>query len=217
MFDKAFKKVNTFVDFKTDLVEAEVDDDQETAKIKELMVIIPDKEEVANDVIPLATKPPTIVDWKTHKEGKNNYFQIIRADGSSKMFRIFSQMLKSFNREDLEVLYKLVKDRYGSTRPLEDMDLVLWNDLINMFEPHVEDTVWRYQQAYKVLEWKLYDSRRVHFLRMQHMQIYRLVEMKYPLALLTLSQMLEKKLQIDYESEMAYQLCKLIIKQLKNP
>ncbi|GJT11988.1 putative ribonuclease H-like domain-containing protein [Tanacetum coccineum] len=36
--------------------------------------------------------------------------------------------------------------------------------------------------------------------------IYMLVEKKYPLTPLTLSQMLEKKLQIDYESEMDYQL-----------
>ncbi|GJY45235.1 hypothetical protein Tco_0434298 [Tanacetum coccineum] len=108
------------------------------------------------------------------------------------MYMIFSHMLKSFDREDLEDLYKLVKARYGSTRPEEDLDLVLWNDLKNMFEPHVEDTVWRNQQAYKVLEWKLYDSCGVHFLRMQHMQIYILVEKKYPLAPLTLSQMLER-------------------------
>ncbi|GJY74151.1 hypothetical protein Tco_0478582, partial [Tanacetum coccineum] len=45
--------------------------------------------------------------------------------------------------------------------------------------------------------------------------IYMFVEKKYPLAPLTLSMMLEKKLIIDYESEMAYQLLKFIIKQLK--
>ncbi|GKC11906.1 hypothetical protein Tco_1008688 [Tanacetum coccineum] len=32
------------------------------------MRIIPDEEEVAIDAIPLATKPPTIIDWKIHKE-----------------------------------------------------------------------------------------------------------------------------------------------------
>ncbi|GKB57712.1 hypothetical protein Tco_0913898 [Tanacetum coccineum] len=46
-------------------------------------------------------------------------------------------------------------------------------------------------------------------------EIYMLVEKKYPLAPLTLAMMLEKKLMIDYESEMAYQLLKFIIKQLK--
>ncbi|GJT37115.1 hypothetical protein Tco_0936980 [Tanacetum coccineum] len=39
-----------------------VDDDQEAAKLKELMKIVPDEEEVAVDAIPLATKPPSIVD-----------------------------------------------------------------------------------------------------------------------------------------------------------
>ncbi|GJT26243.1 hypothetical protein Tco_0906518 [Tanacetum coccineum] len=103
--------------------------------------------------------------------------------------KIFSQMIKSFDEEDLEDLYKLVKARYGSTRPVESMDYLLLNYMKIMFEPHVED---------------------------ESMQIYMLVEKKYPLTPPTLSMMLEKKLQIDYESEMAYQLCKLIIKQLKN-
>ncbi|GKA22563.1 hypothetical protein Tco_0708525 [Tanacetum coccineum] len=110
----------------------------------------------------------------------------------------------NFDSEDLETLYKLVKAKYESTRPVEDLDLVLWNDLKTMFEPHVEDRIWRNQQDYKVLSWKLYDSRGVHFLRMQHMQIYMLVEKKYPLTPSKLTMMLEKKLMIDYESEMAY-------------
>ncbi|GKA89922.1 hypothetical protein Tco_0811734, partial [Tanacetum coccineum] len=38
---------------------------------------------------------------------------------------------------------------------------------------------------------------------------------KYPLTLSTLTMMLEKKLMIEYESEMAYQLLKFIVKQLK--
>ncbi|GJT26360.1 hypothetical protein Tco_0906635 [Tanacetum coccineum] len=61
-----------------------VDDDQEAAKIKELMKIIPNEEEVVVDAIPLASKPPSIVDYKIIKEGKIIYYQIIRADGSSK-------------------------------------------------------------------------------------------------------------------------------------
>ncbi|GJV56257.1 hypothetical protein Tco_1457262 [Tanacetum coccineum] len=134
--------------------------------------IIPDEEEVAIDAIPLATKPPTIVDWKIHKEGKKNYYQIIRADGSSKMYLVFSHMLKSFDREDFETLWKLT-----------------------MFEPHVEDRVWRNQQDYRVLDWKLYDSYGVHSLRMQHMHIHMLVEKRYPLTPATITDMLNKKLQ----------------------
>ncbi|GJZ58187.1 hypothetical protein Tco_0613681 [Tanacetum coccineum] len=184
-------------------------------EVKQLMKIILDEDEVAIDAIPLAVKSPTIVDWKIYKEGRKSYYQIIRADGKSQMYMFFSQMLKSFNREDLKDLYKLVEAKYESTRPVEHLDLLLWGDLKTMFEPHVEDKVWRNQQEYKVLNWKLYDSCGVHSLMMQHVQIYMLVEKKYPLAPLILLIMLEKKLINDYESEMAYQLLKFIMKQLK--
>ncbi|GJY61907.1 hypothetical protein Tco_0462564 [Tanacetum coccineum] len=212
MFDRAFKRVNTFVDFRTDLVEGsskrageeleqeitkkqKVDEDKDTTKLQSLMEVIPYEEEVAIDAIPLAIKSPSIVGWKIHKEGKKSYYQIIN--------------------EDLEDLYKLVKAKYKSTRPVDDLDLLLWEDLKTMFEPHVEDIVWRNQQDYKVLEWKLYDSCGVHSLRMQHVYIYMLVEKRYPLTPSTITNMLNKKLQVDYFSEMAYQLLKLLTKQLK--
>ncbi|GJR96098.1 hypothetical protein Tco_0268272 [Tanacetum coccineum] len=132
------------------------------------MEIIPD-EEVAIYAIPLAVKSPSIFDWKIHKKGRKSYYQIIRADAKSQMYMIFSHMLKSFDKEDLETFYKLEKAKYESTRPVEDLDL-----------------------------------------------IFVLVEKKYPFTPSTLSMMLEKKLMIDYESEMPYQLLKFIIKQLKN-
>ncbi|GKF06959.1 hypothetical protein Tco_0037627, partial [Tanacetum coccineum] len=91
LFDKAMKRVNTFVDMDTELVEGnesikkqKVDEDNETAELQRLIEVVPDKEEVATDAIPLATKPPSIVNRKIHKEGKKIYYQIIRADGSLK-------------------------------------------------------------------------------------------------------------------------------------
>ncbi|GJW04373.1 hypothetical protein Tco_1563229 [Tanacetum coccineum] len=172
-----------------------LEEDKETAELQRLIEVVPDKEEVAIDAIPLATKPPSIIDWKIHKEGKKSYYQIIRADGSSKMYLVFSHMLKSFDREDLETLYKLVKAKYGSTRPVEDLDLVLYGDLKTMFDPHVEDQVWKNQSDYRVLEWKLYDSCGVHSLRKQNVHIHMLVEKRYPLTAPTITDMLNKKLK----------------------
>ncbi|GJX43910.1 hypothetical protein Tco_0260586 [Tanacetum coccineum] len=108
LFDKAMKRVNTFVDMDTELVEgsevrAEGSDTRTEGSSKragedlqqELIEVVPDKEEVAIDAIPLATKPPSIVDWKIHKEGKKSYYQIIKADGSLKMYLVFSHMFKT--------------------------------------------------------------------------------------------------------------------------
>ncbi|GKF11436.1 hypothetical protein Tco_0049362, partial [Tanacetum coccineum] len=103
----------------------ELEDDKETTELQRLIEVVPDKEEVAIDDIPLTTKPPSIVDLKIHKEGKKTYYQIIRADASLKMYLVFSHMLKSFNREDLETPWKLVKAKHGSTRPEEGYERVL--------------------------------------------------------------------------------------------
>ncbi|GKA99639.1 hypothetical protein Tco_0827633 [Tanacetum coccineum] len=179
-----------------------VDDDQETTKLQSMMEVIPDEEEVAVDAIPLATKPLRIVDWKIIKEGKIGYYQIIRADGNSKRYSSMIQMLKSFDREDLETLWKLVKAKHGYTRPEEGYERVLWDDLKIMFEHNIEDTVWRNVLGNKVLIWKLFDYYGVHFVRFQDMHIFMLVEKRYPLTLATIIEMLNKKLQTDHCNEM---------------
>nr|GEV30534.1 retrotransposon protein, putative, unclassified [Tanacetum cinerariifolium] len=134
-----------------------VDDDKEATDLKQLMKIILDKERIAINAIPLAVKS-LIVEWKIYKEGKKSYYRIIKAGGKSKMYLVFSHIIKEFDIEDLEDLYKLVKAKYGSTRPVEDLDLILRGDLKTMFEPHVKYEVWKMQQRYNVMRWTLYDS-----------------------------------------------------------
>ncbi|GJZ00512.1 hypothetical protein Tco_0517941 [Tanacetum coccineum] len=102
-----------------------IDGDQEEVEMKNLIEIVPGEEEVAVDAITLATKPPSIIDWKIVKEGKISFFQIIRADGSSKRYSSFIQMLRDFDREDLETLWILVKAKHGSTRPEEGYERVI--------------------------------------------------------------------------------------------
>nr|GEY83194.1 hypothetical protein [Tanacetum cinerariifolium] len=127
MFDRAFKR--------------KIDDDKDTSKLQQLVKIIPDEEEVAINAIPLAVKPPSIVDWKIQKKRKKSYYKIIRANRSSKIYLIFSYMLKDFDREDVETLWELVKAKYGLTRPEGEYERVLCGDLKDMFEPHIDDEV----------------------------------------------------------------------------
>ncbi|GJR41999.1 hypothetical protein Tco_1310102 [Tanacetum coccineum] len=88
-----------------------VDEDKETVELQKLIEVVPDKEEVSINVIPLETKPLSIVNYKIHKEGKKTYYQIIRV---------------------------LIYAR-DSTRPDEGYERVLWGDLKTMFDPHVKD------------------------------------------------------------------------------
>ncbi|GJX65528.1 hypothetical protein Tco_0299871 [Tanacetum coccineum] len=127
----------------------------------------------------------------------------MRADGSAKRYLLFSQPLKEFDREDLENLWKLVKAKHGNTRPEEGYERVLWGDLKTMFEHYIEDLIWRNLQGKKVLLWRLYDSRGVHFVRFEDMHVYMLVKKRYPLTPATITDMLNKKLKSNYWNEMS--------------
>nr|GEZ59554.1 hypothetical protein [Tanacetum cinerariifolium] len=156
MFDKVYKRVNTFVDMNTEIVEeslkktqAEVTEDSskregdeieqesekrqmlekkdDTAELKRcLEIVLEDDDDVTIEATPLSFKSPTIVDYKIYKEGKKRYFKIIRAYENSQNYLTFGTMFKNFNREDFEVLRSIVKTRFEKTKPVNDMDNLLF-------------------------------------------------------------------------------------------
>nr|GEW76087.1 hypothetical protein [Tanacetum cinerariifolium] len=105
-------------------VKAQVDSDQEVEEMKLYMRIVPD-EEIAIDAIPLPTKPSVIVEYKIVKEGRISTYHIIRADESTKRYTSMINLLENIDREDLEALWKLVKDKHENTRPEEGYERVL--------------------------------------------------------------------------------------------
>ncbi|GJU72737.1 hypothetical protein Tco_1264142 [Tanacetum coccineum] len=139
-----------------------MEDDTEKEELKVYLDIVPG-EEFAIDVESLSTKYP-IVDWKTHILTENfMYYQITKADRSSKNYKIFSEMIDDFDRQDVMDLHRLVKERYVTTSP-EVYDLMLWGDLKTLFEPDEEDEVWRNQHGYNLISWRLIDSCGIHIL-----------------------------------------------------
>ncbi|GKA63883.1 hypothetical protein Tco_0763489 [Tanacetum coccineum] len=192
LFDKAMTRVNMFVDMDTELV-------KESSKKAEML-----DENVEVEVDDEA-------EMKKHME--------IVLDDEVTIDAIplaTKPPIINIDREDLETLWKLVKAKHRNTRPEEAYKRVLWGDLKVMFEPDIECEVWRNLQGYKVTIWKLFSLSGVHFVRFQNLQIFMLVEKKYPLTPTTITKMLTKKLQADHWNEMFYQLLKLMTKQLKN-
>nr|GEV64287.1 hypothetical protein [Tanacetum cinerariifolium] len=102
-------------------------EENKTAELKRCLEIIPeDDDDVIIEATPLSFKPPTIVDYNIYKEGKKSYFKIIRSDGNSQSYLTFGKMFKNFNREDLEVLWSIVKERFKKTKPIDDIDNLLF-------------------------------------------------------------------------------------------
>nr|GEY33228.1 uncharacterized mitochondrial protein AtMg00810-like [Tanacetum cinerariifolium] len=168
-----------------------LEEQEEAKELKQNLEIVPDDEDdVFVNVTPLSSKPPTIVDYKIYKEGKNEHFQIFRA----KWFK--------------------------KSQPKEVLDVFLWHTLNVMFEHTVEDNVCKHQKGpqglARVKNWKLFDSYRVHCVTLETIQLFLLAKKMYPLTNYTLQQLFNKvRLQVDYEVEMAYDLLRLVRKQLK--
>ncbi|GJU54480.1 hypothetical protein Tco_1228194 [Tanacetum coccineum] len=160
------------------------------------------------------------MDDDKEKEELKQCFEIVPDDGDDVTIDATPLSVKipiNFDREDLEVLWRIVKSRFKKTKPVDYMDIFLHLNLKTMFEHHVEDSIWKNQQGLvKVLNWKLFYSCRVHCVTVQSIPCYLLVEKMYPLTKHTLHQMFNNvKLQVDYECEMAFDLLRLVKKQLK--
>nr|GEV74609.1 retrovirus-related Pol polyprotein from transposon TNT 1-94 [Tanacetum cinerariifolium] len=166
-----------------------------------------------------ASKVP-VVDYRFHHENNKPYYKIIRADGSHKLFLSFITLMKNFDREDLETLWKLVKERFKTTEPKNFSDDFLINILKIMFEkPNIEANVWKDQKGRyglaKVKSEKLFESCRVHIVTFTTTQMFLLVKKKYHLTHFTLEQMLNNvRLEVKEESEMSLELLRLVRRQL---
>ncbi|GJS53554.1 hypothetical protein Tco_0626916 [Tanacetum coccineum] len=225
-FDKTMSWINSFVPMDSEVVkgsgkkaessgkEVKVEDDVEKAELKACLEIVPSDDSVVN-IESLATKYP-IVDWKTPILAEDKmYYHIIRVDGSTKYYKIFSAMLDDFDKQDMLDLYRMVKERFETTSP-EGYDRLLWGDLITLFKPSEEDEIRKNQQDYTLISWRLYDSYGVHLLLMDTgIANHMMVEKKYPLTQEMLSRMLSGKLEVDRECEMAFELLRFIKSQHK--
>nr|GEW21742.1 hypothetical protein [Tanacetum cinerariifolium] len=152
-------------------------DKEENELKRHLQIVANDDDDVYTEATPLASKVP-VVDYQIHHENNKPYYKIIRADGTHKLFLSFITLLKNFHRDDLETLWKIVKERFETTYPENFSDDFLLNIFKIMFEkPNVEANM------------------------------FLLVEKKYPLTHFTLQQMLDNvRLEVEEESEMSLEL-----------
>nr|GEZ41228.1 hypothetical protein [Tanacetum cinerariifolium] len=122
--------------------------DEEVEELKKHLQIIPNYEDdVYIEATPLALKVP-VADYEIHIENNKPYYKIIRADGTHQLFLSFFSLLRNFDREDLEVLWQIVQDRFTSSKPKNFSNDFLLTKLKSMFEkPNVEAQVWKNQRG----------------------------------------------------------------------
>nr|GEX63990.1 hypothetical protein [Tanacetum cinerariifolium] len=164
-------------------------------KVKEMMQLVPIEEVYVEAV---QVKHP-IIDWKVHTEGQRSYWKIIRLGGSSASYQFFVNMLKHLDREDLNQLWRLLKESLSIRPATNDKEMELWVKLKRLYEPDAEDQLWNHTQnmMHAPIEWKLYDSCGVHHVTFKDKEILMLVEKDYPIRKSLAIVMISSKLQVE--------------------
>ncbi|GJT10196.1 hypothetical protein Tco_0857238 [Tanacetum coccineum] len=229
-FDKLIKQVESFVPINIEATKAQLkrygeelqteiskkrridvlDAEEKVGKVKEeepVKRVGKRKKQKARKGISIDKSPQG--DSETDKEES-----IIRANGADTVYMSFGAMLKDFTREDLIELYRLVMQKYGTNRPEDAYDRVLWSDLRTMFDPPLnEDAIWSLPLQQKMISWRYYDKCAVHCLTLEACNIYMLADRKYPLSKDVCQVMLKMKLLDGKMNEVCYKLLKMIEKQ----
>nr|GEZ81939.1 purine permease [Tanacetum cinerariifolium] len=168
--------------------------DEEVVELKRHLQIVPNEDDdVYTKASPLARKVP-VVDYQIIEMNKKPYYKIIRADDTHQLYVSFLSLLRNFDRENLEALWSLVKERFSTTKPKNFSDDFLLVTLGVMFEKlDIHAQIWKNQRS-------------VH----GPAKLILLVERKYPLTRFTLDQMLNAvRLEVEEESEVSLELLRL--------
>nr|GFA43214.1 hypothetical protein [Tanacetum cinerariifolium] len=108
--------------------------DEEVEELKKHHQIVPNEDDdVYTEATPLARKVP-VVDYEIIEQNNKPYYKIIRANGIHQLYISFLTLRRNFDREGLEVLWSLVKERFSTTKPKNIFDDFLLITLGAMFE-----------------------------------------------------------------------------------
>nr|GEW41442.1 hypothetical protein [Tanacetum cinerariifolium] len=107
---------------------------EEVAELNKHLEIVPDEDDdVFTKATPLARKVP-VVDYSIIFLNNKPHYKIVKADGTHQLYISFLTLLKNFDRDDLESLWSIVKERFSTTKPDHFTNDFLLTTLRTMFE-----------------------------------------------------------------------------------
>nr|GEZ13982.1 hypothetical protein [Tanacetum cinerariifolium] len=146
--------------------------DEEVEDLKSHLQIVPNEDDdVYTEATPLARKVP-VVDYEIIEINNKPYYKIIKADGTLQLYISFLTLLMNFDREDLEALWRLVKERFSTAKPKNFSDDFLLTTLGAMRYPLSRFTL---DQMLNVVRLQVEEESKVslellRFIRQQHQE-----------------------------------------------
>nr|GEZ27303.1 hypothetical protein [Tanacetum cinerariifolium] len=200
------------------------------AQAKKNMTVRPSFEREYNKVQTIL-KPDRDEELAKKREDVKNMLQIVpvaelkvealqvRVGGITQAYRSFEDMLKDFDREDLDALWRLTKEKFSTAMPIEDKEKALLIELKRVYEPNAADVFWKLPgNMHDPLTWKLYTNCRVHQVSStRRYEIFMFTEKDYPLTNVVLLLMLSTQIQVYEDCEMAMDLVMKIFMEANRP
>ncbi|GJR90516.1 hypothetical protein Tco_0214527 [Tanacetum coccineum] len=72
--------------------------------------------------VPVATKSPSIANYKIIKQGRKGVYHIIRENRTDMVYISFGAMLTDISRDDLTELYRIVMKKHGMNEPEDEFE-----------------------------------------------------------------------------------------------
>nr|GEV52647.1 hypothetical protein [Tanacetum cinerariifolium] len=108
--------------------------DEGVEELKIHLQIVPNEDnDVYTEATPLSRKVP-VVGYGIINQNNKPCYKIIRANSTHQLYISFLSLLRNFDREDLEALWILVKERFATIKPQNFSDDFLLITLGSMFE-----------------------------------------------------------------------------------
>nr|GFA35256.1 hypothetical protein [Tanacetum cinerariifolium] len=123
-------------------------ENKDMEEIKQHLEIVPDEDDdIYTEATPLARKVP-VVDYQIILLNNKPRYKILKANGTHQLYASFITVLKNFDRDDLETLWSIVKERFSTSKPNNFSDKYLLTTLRTMFRrPDGQDNVWKSQRS----------------------------------------------------------------------
>ncbi|GJT24372.1 ribonuclease H-like domain-containing protein [Tanacetum coccineum] len=158
LFETTMRSVNTFVPIESEVDRAvpELAVGSSKRAAEEELDQESSKRQKTGESSELAEEPrDKEADELSQEELQQMMIIVPEVGNHTEVHQLFDDMLKAFDKDDLVMLWSLVKEMFNSTEPTDDKEREIWVELKRLFEPDTDDELWKHQNHIHDITWKV--------------------------------------------------------------
>ncbi|GJZ83831.1 hypothetical protein Tco_0649004 [Tanacetum coccineum] len=139
LFEKEMKRVNIFADIDAELVKGSETIESEVDRAVPELAAGSSKRDAEEELNQESSKRKKTDESSELAEEPRVKDADELVGTHTKVYHFFDDMLKAFDKDDLVMMWSLVKDKFNSTEPIDDKEREIWVELKRLFEPDTDN------------------------------------------------------------------------------